>query len=194
MNKTSIIVLTFFTILVLLSCNADYSKHQAFEQVKVCLDFQMKTTQAFKKRNPYLKELTKDALDDKYTIDKSNFKLINQMSSDIDRVLNVNLSSIDSIQQQHSKNDLFMATAEYLVFMKKFNTELTLFLTLIEDTIKHNEEDMSIEIGKIAKQSKIESNKWKESESEFYDKHNISQKEVDSIVNLIKVNNNKFTD
>ena len=156
------------------------------EQVRICLEAKDVTSKLFNQRNIPLSKLLAEVKTDKYGIDKSSFVPIDSLTADLSRKINYYNQVIQSKSKVKDDIDFYNATNKYLNTISDLESSISPFLETIKDSIKNNEEDLSIEVKEKALKINSTTKEWEYAESEFLKKKGISQSTVDSIMERIR--------
>ena len=180
-----------FIILVfcLQSCNlqSEYSKDDALVQSFECLKIKQELGEVSNLRNPYLMKLgevlRKDSILDKSLTDK-----ITMMSTKIDQTITNSKKRIVALKSKHKDTRFFDATLEYLELNEKLEAKNKLLFNSIlnPDSDKDQETLLGQEVGTLTEQVMNEQTEYQKKESKFHEDNAIVQREVDSIVSIIK--------
>ena len=162
------------------------------EQVRICLEANEITSKLFNQRNKPLSELLAESKIDKYEIDKSRFVTIDSLTADLSIKISHYQKLIQSKSENINDNDFYKATEKYLNIISDLESSISPFLRTIKDSIKNNEEDLSLEVKEKALNINSATKEWEYAESSFLKKYGIIQNTVDSIMEGIrKTNANK---
>ncbi|MDO5970586.1 hypothetical protein Q4Q35_12285 [Flavivirga aquimarina] len=188
-NKNQMRNFLFLIILCLQSCHeqSEYSKDDALVQSLHCLEIKQELGAISNLRNPYFKQLVKILESD--SIPKKNVSdIIMILSIEINRSIENSKRIIDSLKPKHKDTRFFDATYEYLILNENLEAKTKiLFNSLINpNSDKNKEKELGQEVETLALQVLTEQTKYKKKESIFHNDNNIVQREVDSIVSIIK--------
>lgn len=180
-------VVTVLVILVtFLSCENKPSKKEALTQLQYCLSAQELTANKFNKRNPYLRKIIAKSTTNKDHFDKSDFTEINKISKEINQLVDAQVHILMNAKKSYTNTELFDATIEHIKFTKEFNTISIKFLETVEDTITSNNLDFQESIIEYNQNSKLKNESHKIELSRFYETYDITQNEIDSIMEIIR--------
>ena len=171
------------------SCNvqSEYSKDDALIQSFQCMKIKQELGVISNLRNPYLLQLGEILKNDSIP-DKSLSDRITKISIEIDRTINSGKKSIEDLKSGHKDTRFFDATIEYLELNEKLEAKNKLLLnSLINPNSDKNQEALlGQEVGTLTQQVMTEQSEYKKKESKFHNDNNIVQREVDSIVGILK--------
>jgi hypothetical protein len=156
------------------------------EQVRICLEAKDVTSKLFNQRNIPLSKILAEAKTDKYGIDKSGFVTIDSLTADLHKKINYYKQLIQSKSEDKNDSDFYNATVKYLNTISDLESSISPFLQTIKDSIKNNEEDLSLEVKEKALKIDSATKEWEYSESEFLKNNGITQNTVDSIMERIR--------
>ncbi|MET2985488.1 hypothetical protein [Aureibaculum conchae] len=186
MKKTlSLIILVF----CLQSCTlqSEYSKNDALVQSFECLKIKQELGEVSNLRNPYLMKLgevlRKDSIPNKSLTDK-----ITMMSTKIDQTITSSKKRIVALKSKHKDTRFFDATLEYLELNEKLEAKNTLLFSSFINPNRDRDKEMLLgqEVGTLTQQVMNEQAAYKKKESEFHNDYAIVQREVDSIISVIR--------
>ena len=182
--------------LLITSCNFNKKHQEILLQVRNNLELQNNVATIFNERNIPLSEILAEAKINKYDINKSKFKIIDSLTLELNVELKKSIKQIEIFKNEASDREFYNATFEYLKAVDEMEAVNRPFFESIKDSIKNNEESLSVIVStkgrKVKseienwKKVKSEIENWKKVKSEFYEQHSIKEKEIDSIVELIK--------
>ena len=179
-------IISFLIIFIIIGCSNYNNRADKLEQVRICLEAKDVTSKLFNQRNIPLSKLLAEAKTDKYGIDKSGFVTIDSLTADLSRKINYYKQLIQSKSEDKNDIDFYNATDKYLNTISDLESSIFPFLQTIKDSIKNNEEDLSIEVKEKALKINSATKDWEYSESEFLEKNGITQSTVDSITERIR--------
>lgn len=186
MNKTILLILIFF---YLQGCNvqSEYSKEYALVQSFQCLKIKQEIGVISNLRNPYLLQLVEILKNDSIP-DKSLTDTITILTIEINHTIIGSKELIENLKPKHKDTRFFDATIEYLELNEKLEAKTRLlFNSLINPNSDKNKEILlGEEVGTLAQRVLTEQTEYKKKESKFHNDNDIVQREVDSIVNIIK--------
>ena len=172
------------------NCDRDSNMAKKIEQANICLESKEITSTIFNKRNKPLSELTAEAKINKYGIDKSRFVQIDYLTVDLDKKINYYTQLIETKSGEGDNIEFYKATGKYLKSIKDMESSIALFLKAINDTVKGNEENLSLEVREKALKIGSATNEWEIAQSNYFDENGISQIVVDSIMKTINKRKN----
>ena len=179
-------IISFLISFIFIGCSKYNQRADKLWQVRICLEAKDVTSKSFNKRNIPLSLILAEAKTDKYGIDKSGFVTIDSLTADLSDKINYYKQLIQSKSKHKNNIDFYNATAKYLHTISDLESSVSPFLQTIKDSIKNNEEVLSIELKEKALKIYSASKDWKNSESEFLEKNGITQSTVDSIMERIR--------
>jgi len=178
--------LLYLIIFLILGCSNHNERADNLEQVRICLESKEITSKLFNKRNNPLSDILAESKIDKYGIDKSRFVTIDSLTAD----LSIKISHYRQLIQSKSENindiDFYKATDKYLNTILDLESSISPFLQTIKDSIKGNEEDLSVEVKEKALKINSATKEWEYAESSFLEKYGIAQGTIDSIMDKIR--------
>jgi tetratricopeptide (TPR) repeat protein len=183
-------ILILCTSAFMVNCGRDSNMAKKIEQANICLESKEITSTIFNKRNKPLSELTAEAKINLYEIDKSRFVQIDYITADLEKKINYYTQLIETKSGEGSNIEFYKATGKYLKSLKNMESSIALFLKAIKDTVKGNEEKLSIEVKEKAIKIGSASKEWELAESNYFDENGISQNVVDSIMKTINKRKN----
>jgi len=187
-------LLYFISILcvstLLVYCNRDSNKTSKLEQLEICLESKAITSNQFNRRNKPLSELLAESRIDKYKINKSRFVQIDSLTFDLGQKIDYYLQIVGEKSKEANNTNFYKATEKYLNTIKNLESSISPFLRAIKDTIKGNEEDLSIEVKEKALKIGSATTEWENAESKYLEENGISQIVVDSIMESIRKRKN----
>tara|TARA_R110000764_G_C10835807_1_gene363442 strand:+ start:71 stop:625 length:555 start_codon:yes stop_codon:yes gene_type:complete len=178
------ILLTLLLLVFISSCKP--SKKETLDNIRLCLKAQNETAVLFNNRNPYLQKIVDAKKSGNLPLDKSNLTKIDSMTIKINVTAESYLKKLETEKSKYPDETLTNGVMDYLKSVKNFEKEFEIFLELIKDSIQGNEEDFSVTIKDLALGLNSETRKLNRTKTEFYEKYEISQMEIDSLVELIK--------
>jgi hypothetical protein len=178
----------FILFLISYSCRPiKYSKREALDQAHYCLEKKHEIGSLATLRNPYFLQFAKTLSSDSIP-NKSITDSITILSSEIDKLINNCIQSIEKLKTKHLDTRFFDATLEYFELNRKLEIQTNLLVNSLlnpnSDKIKEKEINLKVEI--LANQVLTEQVEYEKKESKFHFDNNIIQREVDSIVGIIK--------
>ncbi|MFY0715354.1 hypothetical protein J1D01_16960, partial [Seonamhaeicola sp. NFXS20] len=186
MKKTLLLILLVFCFL---NCANPYkySKKEALVQSFHCLNIKQDLGAKSNLRNPYFLQLAKILKNDSIP-DKSITDMITVLTVEIERTINDGKKLIDSLKPNHNDTRFFDATWEYLDLNKQLEAKNRLLVAslLNPKSDKNIEIELSNEVEELAQRILEEQTEYVNKESKFHNDNNIVQREVDSIVDIIK--------
>ncbi len=186
MKKIPFLILILFC---LQNCNVQskYSKDDALTQSFQCLEIKQELGVTSNLRNPYLMKLGEILKNDTIP-DKSLTDAITTLSIDISNTITRGKDLIENSKPKHKDSRFFDATLEYLELNEKLEAKNKLLLNSLinPDSDKDKEMLLGQEVGTLTQRVLNEQTEYKKKETEFYSDNEIIQREVDSIVSIIK--------
>lgn len=171
---------------MLSSCKSNKEHLELINQVKNSLEVEDEVTFLFNERNIPLSEILSEARIDKYKIDKSKFKKVDSLTIKLNTELNKSISQIDFNKNKTPNNQLYIATLKYLKKIQEIEIVLHPFLNSIKDSIKNNEQSLSVPVKLKSMKIKSEIDNLNKVRFEFYKENKIEEKEVNEIIELIQ--------
>ncbi len=152
-----------------------------------CLSIKHEMGVLSNKRNPYFLILAKNIEND-ITPNDSIINSIENISNEIKHKYKKHKDFINGIKKKHQDTRFFDATIDFLDTDEKLEIKTdSLVKSLINPkSDKDKEKELGEEVKKLAFNLTTEQNIYENKESDFHNDNKITQKEVDSIVNLIK--------
>lgn len=176
-----------FICFLIFSCSEGNDRRDYLEQVRICLEAKDITSKLFNQRNIPLAELVAESKIDKYRIDKSRFANIDSLTTDLSSEIRHYIQLIESKSENANEIEFYKATEKYLKIILDLETSISPFLKTIKDTIKGNEEVLSMEVKEKALGINAATQEWEDAESSFFQRNEINQATVDSI--LLEIRN-----
>jgi len=165
----------------------EYSKDDALAQSLQCLKIKQELGEVSNLRNPYLMQLGQvlrsDSIPSKRLTDK-----ITEMSIEIDRTISNGKKSIEDLKPKHKDTRFFDATIEYLELNEKLEAKNKLLFNNIinPNSDKNKEELLGQEVGALTEQVMNKQTEYQKKESQFHNDNGIVEREVDSIISILK--------
>lgn len=179
------VVLCFFT-LVQVACKP--SKSETLQQLALCLEAQDQAAKMYNKRNPYLDIFVGEARVDKYGNSPENVLKIKEETKAISELHKFWLDKLNSSKKSFKDKELIQKTIDFLYACQNLEGELNHFMVLWQDSIIDNEEESAIKVNEAAKKLKDRESVLNNTKSDFFERYDVSQKEVDSILDVIRTN------
>lgn len=161
-------------------------KNRTLSVVRLCLEAQNETSLLFNKRNIYLQKIVDARKSDNHILDKSNLAEIDILNIQINEELNNFLNELKLEKEKFPDDALLDGMINHLESIRNFEKEFGTYCILIGDSIIDNEIEIAETITKLALGLKSETRKLKSTKAAFYEKHNITQIEIDSILDIIE--------
>ncbi|WP_127140336.1 hypothetical protein [Flagellimonas marinaquae] len=188
MKSNKILYLTFICFSII-ACNEGNNRKDNLEQVRICLKAKEITSRLFNQRNKPLAELVAEAKIDKYGIDKSRFANIDSLTTDLSSEIKHYIQLIETKSENVNDIEFYKATEKYLKIILDLESSISPFLQTLKDTIKGNEEVLSVEVKEKALGINAATREWEDAESSFFERYEIKQATIDSIVKRLKRTN-----
>ncbi len=182
--RLSISVVLCFLIMTQVACKP--SKSESLQQLALCLEAQDQAAKIYNKRNTYLDVFVKEARVDKYGNSLDNVHKIKEESKSIADFQKFWLDKLNSTKNRFKDKELINRTIDFLIAGQNLEEELNHFMVLWQDSIIDNEEESAIKINEVARELKARESILNTTKSEFFERYNVSQKEVDSILEVIR--------
>lgn len=186
LKSIKILILNFICFLIV-SCNQGNDRKDYLEQARICLEAKDITSKLFNQRNIPLAELVAESKIDKYKIDKSRFANIDSLTTDLSSEIKHYIQLIEIKSENANGTEFYKATEKYLKIILDLESSMAPFLKTIKDTIQGNEEVLSVEVKEKAFGINSATREWEYSEFSFFERYDINQATVDSI--LIEIRN-----
>jgi len=185
--KKTFIIISVLILFTLFNCKKDYSKNDAIMQSYYCLSIKDEMGVLSNKRNPYFLILAKN-IENEITPNDSIINSIENISNEIKNKFKKHKDFIKRIKTEHQDTRFFDATIQFLDTYENLEVKTdSLVKSLINPkSEKRKEKKLSEELQKLVTNLTVEQTIYINKESDFHDDNFITQKEVDSIVNLIK--------
>lgn len=183
MKKTFLILLISLS---LICCNQAVKRTQILEVYQHNLEVQNEITELFNERNVPLQIISNEARLNKYNIDKTKFKLVDSLTNKLKQKLTLNIAKIDSQQKSSQDKTFNNATLKYCRTIQDFEISVKSFFESVKDSIKNNEQEISLLTKRKAGEVVSAIDKWNVAKYAYENSNYITQKEINSAINLFK--------
>src|SRR5690554_2658938 len=175
------------SVIFISSCNEKSSKNKGLEQVEYFWTAIKTTANVHNERNAFLDDIVPDQ-ERKLTNDyKIKLQKLLELTADIEKKSNTQISILKNKKTEYSDTKLMNCAINYLSQTKELNLRIEkLLIERKNGQLYENEQEIWSEIQELAHQVTEWELKCKDLLETYYEKHNISEEEVDLIKQKIK--------
>ena len=185
MNRIFISFVFLVVFCIVVSCRTKNLKENPYLNAHKMMYAMERVDKYYVKKNPLMKEFLKKSKLNKNEISTYDIKQILQQSDSLIMKIEISKSEIENIEELRN-TDLKTSSIDFLDHLKEFELLTQQILKKLTNN-NHNKEGIKKETyNKTIAEYSIKHSKYQNALSAYFSKYGITQKEVDSMVSLIK--------